>query len=109
MKKVIVELANGGTLEVFVDEKNWDEFYEWLEDSNDVDHYEVYNSREEDGVLDMLKEEIDARFESLGDNRGFESNIADIKRWRDAGRISDAEYHELRSYNRKKYHELPIK
>ena len=58
--------------------------------------------------MEAFKYWIEKNFKELGADKGFAQNRLDIMRWRDEGRVSDGEYHELRSYNRKAYHNLPL-
>lgn len=56
--------------------------------------------------MSMLRSDIDRAFRVLGAEKGFDQNITDIRGWRADGMITEKEAHELRQYNRVKYHEL---
>ena len=58
--------------------------------------------------INDLKMEIDRCFRVLGADRGFDQNATDIIAWHREGFISEDEYVELRSYNRKQYAKLPL-
>ena len=58
--------------------------------------------------IETLKNEIDRAFRVLGADVGLQQNAVDITAWRKDGVITDAEYHDLRKYNRRKYSELPL-
>lgn len=57
--------------------------------------------------MSTLKDDIRRAFRVLGPEKGFEQNVTDIKSWRCNGFIDDAEYKELRQYNRVEYSKLP--
>ena len=59
-------------------------------------------------TIDTLKGEIERAFRVLGADRGFDQNATDICAWFHDGLINEAEYHELRKFNRIVYHELPL-